>query len=288
MKKIILGIIGGLIIVVIAGGVWLYTGKFNSSKAKAFEKLSLPVAVAGSKTVSGKEFMSRLHLAEILYKGDKTYDATATENQILDELIDSTKLQQIAAAHKVTVSSKDINDEYQGIVGQFAGGDESKFKDILSQTYQLSIDEFKNKVIMPDALKTNLTIWYDGQKDLNKAQFAQAQTLLDKLAAGQPFEDMVKAYTQDPATKDLGGDVGSVKLSQLSPEFQGPISSAKAGDQLTIISRFGIHIVKVVDINKTGDEATYHLQQVYIKEDGFQAWYSQQADAIKTHKLLKF
>lgn len=288
MKKILYGVIGAVIIVIIAGAAWLYTGKLSQAKIKVFKKFPLPVAVAGNSFVNGQEFIARFELAQILYKDDPTYKAADTENQILDELIDGVKLKKLAAAHNITAASGDIDAEYKGIVTQYAGGDDSKFVGLLDQTYHLSISDFKLKVILPDVLKTNLNIWYNGQRDLNKAAFDLEQSLQDKLKQGQAFEDVVKAYTQDAATKDFGGDVGSVKLSELATEFKSGLANAKAGDQVTITSRDGIHIVKVVEIDKSGTEPAYHLQQIFIKEDGFDAWYAQQTAAIKTHKLVKF
>ncbi len=288
MKKIVLGVLGIIIIVILIAGGWLYIGKFTESKAKAFKKLSLPMASVGSQTISGHDFFSRFELAEELYKNEADYNKTQTESDILNQLIDDAKLRAIARTHGITVSQNDIDTQYQAVVDQFGSGDAGKFTETLRDTYHLTPEEFKAKVLTSDILQTNLNVWFNGQKDLNKAAYDQLQQLQSKLDQGQPFEEVVKAYTQDEATKDFGGDTGFVKLSELAPEFRAPLEKAKAGESVVIVSRYGLHIVKVVEIDTSGTEASYHLQQIFVKVDGFDDWYAKQADTIKARKLVKF
>ncbi len=287
-KKIIWIVVGVIVVAVIAAGVWLYTGKFNEAKAKVFKKLSLPVALVSNKTVSGKEFLARYELAQTLYKDDATFDKNDAQNQILDQLIDDAKLRTIAASHQIIVSPDQVDTEFKGVVDQFAGGDEGKFAELLQQSYRLTAQEFKDKVLTSDILKTNLTVWYNSQKDLNKAAYDQEQKLIGLLDQGQSFEDVVKTYTQDEATKDFGGDTGFVKVSELAPEFKAQLANTQSGDRVLIVSRYGLHILKVIEIDKSGDEPSYHLQQLFIQETGFDDWYNKQADSIKARKLIKF
>ncbi len=287
-KKIIWGVVAVIVLALIALGVWLYTGKFNATKAKAFKKLSLPVALVSNKLVSGREFLARYELAQTLYKDDPEFKQDETQNQILDQLIDDQKLHLVAAQHNVTASPEEVNTEFKGVLDQFASGDESKFAELLDQSYHLTPQEFKDKVLASDILKTNLTIWYNAQKDLSPAAYEQVQKLQAMLDQGQAFEDVVKVYTQDEATKDFGGDTGFVKIAELAPEFKAPLANAQAGDRIVVVSRYGLHILKVVEVDKSAEEPSYHLQQLFIQVLGFEDWYNKQVDSIKARKLIKF
>lgn len=287
MKKIVISVIGVIVVVIIIAGVWLYTGNFNATKAKAFKQLSLPVALVNSRLVSGREFMHRFELAELLYKDDPTYKSEDSQKQILQQLIDNAKLSTVAKAHDIKATNEDINNQYQAIVQQFAQGDEARLEELLKEDYHLGPEDFKDKVIKPDVMLTNLTIWYHNQKDLNQAAYAKEKELLDKLDSGTSFEEVVKAYTQDEATKDFGGDMDFVKLSELAPEFRNAVKDAKNGDRLTVVSRYGLHILQVIEIDRSQGEPSYHLQQIFIEGNKFEEWYMQQADAVKAIKLIK-
>jgi len=287
MKKVLLGVLIAIIVVILGASAWLYTGKFNPAKAKVFKALSLPVALVKGSFIGSHEFLNRVELAQLLAQSDPSFNSADTQGQILDQLIATAKLEIVAKSHNVTASQADIDDEYKAVVGQFAGGDEGKFTDMLNQAYHLMPDQFKAKVVQPDVLKTNLTIWFNQQQNLNQDAYNKQKDLLAKLDQGQAFDDVVKAYTQDEATKDFGGDAGFIRLSQLSPEFRTALTNAKAGGRVNIVSRYGLHIVQVVDVDKTGSEPSYHIKQLYIKESDFDAWYNQQAGKISSHKLIK-
>lgn len=288
VKKVILGVIGVVVIVVVIAAGWLYFGQFNDAKAKAFRKVSLPMATVGSQVIGSHEFYSRFDLAESLYKSDPGYNSNETKGQVLDQLIDDAKLRMVAADHNIKASQEEIDAQYKAVVDQYSGGSEDQFIQTLNETYHLTPTEFKEKVLTSDILQTNLNVWFNSQKDINKTAYDQLQGLQDKLQQGQAFEDVVKAYTQDEATKDFGGDTGFVKLSELAPEFQKPLQGTKAGDTITVVSRYGLHIVKVVEIDKSGSEPSYHLQQLFVQIGGFEDWYTKQTDAIKSRKLVKF
>lgn len=49
---------------------------------------------------------------------------------------------------------------------------------------------------------------------------AQAQTVREKLLAGEPFEKLAAQFSDDFATKDLGGDLGTVRRGRLAKSLE--------------------------------------------------------------------
>jgi parvulin-like peptidyl-prolyl isomerase len=287
MKKIIISIVVVLAVIVVGFGVWLYTGKFTSAKATVFDKASLPVAMVNSRLISAKDFLQRYNVAKELAKSDDSIKPQEVQGQILDQLVDNEKLEILSDRNNVTVTDQEIEDQYKGVVGQFTG-DEESFSQALKETYGLSVEDFKSSVIRPDVLRSNLNIWFNGQESLNQEAYGKRKELLDKLAQGKSFEDVVKEYTQDEATKQFGGDAGFVAESELSPEFRQGLKEVKSGDQLNIVSRYGLHIVKVPEVNREQGEAKYHILQIFVQQDGFEQWYAQETGKISSRKLVKF
>ncbi len=275
-----------IIIAIIAFGVWLYTGSLTQAKQNIFKKTSLPVAMVGNHFISGKEFVNRLELAKSLLQGEKSFDENQVKNQIITQLEENQKLAAVAQAHGVSVSADAVDSEYKVFVQNFAKGDDKKFEDTLNKTYKLSPSDFKAKVLQPDLLTTALTVWYNKQESLNSATFKKQKGIQAKLDAGTPFSDVAKALSEDETTKQLGGDTGFVASADLLPEFGSELKGLKLNDQKQIISRFGIHTVKVLEIDPA-NASRYHLAQIFVKGAGYEKWYADQAANIKTRNFIK-
>src|SRR5690606_1188450 len=64
----------------------------------------------------------------------------------------------------------------------------------------------------------------------------------------RPFEDLVKLYSDDVATKETGGDIGFQSRVTLAPMIYEEAVAMKPGEIKGLIeTRFGFHIIKVLD-----------------------------------------
>lgn len=286
-------VIAGIIIVlalVIAGGLaWLYTGNLSDTKSKVFTTVPLPAALVDMKFVSGKSVIERMELANQL-SGAQGVEATIGAGEIYDQLLDVKKIEALASQRNLSVTNEAIDEEYKNIIDQYAAGDEEGFKTELQKTYQMTPDEFKQQVIRQELLQSELSIWYNKQENLNKATYDTTRDLQSKLDSGQSFDDVAKEFTQDEATRDFAGDSGMIAYNDLLPEFRSELQDAKVGDTKMIVSRFGNHILKVLEINNDGEngEKQIHLQQIFVKQVGFTEWLTTESANIRVIKLLKF
>lgn len=75
-----------------------------------------------------------------------------------------------------------------------------------------------------------------------------AEDLYKRLQQGQPFAELAKQYSDDPASGSQGGDLGWVQSGQMVPEFEQVMNDTKVGQiSEPFQSRFGWHILKVRD-----------------------------------------
>lgn len=286
----ILGGAIGVIVLVIAGGLaWLYTGQTSAAKEKVFNVLPLPAAIVDMKFVSAKESLARIALAKQLVE-TQGMGIEANPTETYDQLIEIKQLSAIASRHKVSVSQAEVDEEYNNIVKQYAQGDAEKFKTELEKTYQMSPEKFKAEVITQELEQSGLSLWYSKQEDLNKDSYAKAKDLQSKIEGGQNFDEVATQYTQDEATKDFAGDSGVIPFDDLLPEFREQLKDAKVGDVKLATSRFGIHILKVLELNNDGENGAkqIHLQQIFVKQVGFAEWLKNETDGLRVVKLLKF
>lgn len=287
--KIILGIIAVLAIIIAGGLIWIYTGSISSAKEKVLKAIPLPAAIVDMKFVPAKTIIERIALSKQLLEEQGLGDQ-ADSTKTFDQVIDTKKLQAVAGQHNVKATTTDIDEEYKNIVNQYGGGDENAFKEELNKVYHMSPEKFKDEVIRQQVLQSNLLLWYTQQEDLNKKAYETARDLQNKLNSGQSFDDVARVYTQDEATKEFAGDSGILPYDDLLPEFRDQLAESKVDDTKLIASRYGLHLIKVLELNNDGANGAkqIHLQQVFVQQEGFPEWLTSQVDNIRVIKLLQF
>jgi peptidyl-prolyl cis-trans isomerase C/peptidyl-prolyl cis-trans isomerase D len=85
--------------------------------------------------------------------------------------------------------------------------------------------------------------------EMRESVHKRALEILDDVKKSKrPFEELVKLYTDDLATKDAGGDIGFQSRVTLSPTLYDIAVNMKVGEVKGLIETpFGYHIIKLVD-----------------------------------------
>ena len=65
------------------------------------------------------------------------------------------------------------------------------------------------------------------------------------MQAGGSWADLAKKNSDDPGSKDSGGELGFAQRGKMVPEFDNAIFTQKVGDIAIVKSSFGYHIVQV-------------------------------------------
>jgi len=75
----------------------------------------------------------------------------------------------------------------------------------------------------------------------------KAKRVAELARSGADFLELVKVHSDDPGTKDNGGDLGWFGRDRMPKEFEEAVFGAKPGDLVgPVKSQFGYHIIKVV------------------------------------------
>jgi peptidyl-prolyl cis-trans isomerase D len=85
---------------------------------------------------------------------------------------------------------------------------------------------------------------------------AKAEGILKQLQAGGNWTDLAKQNSDDPGSKDSGGELGFAQSGRMVPEFDKAIFGQKIGEIKIVKSQFGYHIVQVEE------RQTAHSQQL--------------------------
>jgi peptidyl-prolyl cis-trans isomerase D len=75
---------------------------------------------------------------------------------------------------------------------------------------------------------------------------AKAQDVLDQLHKGGNFAELAKKYSDDPGSKDQGGELGFIKHGVTVPAFEQAAFSLQPGQTSGLVkTQFGYHIIQV-------------------------------------------
>lgn len=102
----------------------------------------------------------------------------------------------------------------------------------------------------------------------NNQQKQKAQDLLKQIQNGADFSELAKQNSEDPGSKDQGGDLGFVKRGTFVPEFDRVLfdSNLNPGQVYpqVVETQFGYHIIKLLEVRGDGDNKEVHAQHILL------------------------
>ena len=90
-----------------------------------------------------------------------------------------------------------------------------------------------------------ITVPANADAKTDAAARAKAEDILKQIKAGANFADLAKKDSDDPGSKNSGGELPFAQHGTMVPEFDKAIFSQKIGDTEIVKSQFGYHIVQV-------------------------------------------
>jgi peptidyl-prolyl cis-trans isomerase D len=118
--------------------------------------------------------------------------------------------------------------------------------DQLKLQYQQNIQQYQvpNRVHVEHILLMTV-----GKTDAEVDEIKKkAEDVLKQAKKGGKFEDLAKKYSEDPGTKDKGGDLGWLVQGQTVAEFEKAAFSLPKGQISDLVrTQYGFHIIRVMD-----------------------------------------
>src|ERR1700730_16894135 len=118
--------------------------------------------------------------------------------------------------------------------------------DELKAQYQQNIQQYQvsNRVHAEHILLMTV-----GKTDAEVEEIRQkAEDVLKQAKKVGNFEELAKKYSEDPGSKDKGGDLGWITQGQTVPEFEKTAFSLDKGKFSDLVkTQYGFHIIKVLD-----------------------------------------
>lgn len=94
------------------------------------------------------------------------------------------------------------------------------------------------------------------------AALAEAEEVLRKLREGEDFERLARLHSDDPGTKNRGGDLGWFRQGDMVPEFSDVAFSLRPGMTSGIVeTMYGFHIIRLEKVKGAERQARHILIQ---------------------------
>ncbi len=229
--------------------------------------LPFPVAKAGKHFVAYENYLFELRHYMHYYQSQQKLDFKSEsgkqqlsdfKKRALGEVVDAAYVKELADKQHISVSDKEVNDEIAIVRTQNRlGGSDKVFEDVLKDYWGWSVDDFKRE------LKQQLL----AQKvvsNLDTATNDRAAAALNEIKSGVDFAAVAKKYSDDPTTKDTGGDLGQVDRTNrdLSAETVEALFKLQPGQYSGIIN-LGYTLEIVKNLEAQGDKI--HAAHIMLK-----------------------
>lgn len=193
------------------------------------------------------------------------------EKDVLNKMYEDVVIMKLAHEQGIAVTREAAHDGVRRKLEEY-GGTAENVEASLDRLYGWTMDDFEEKVVLPDLYKERLIEKYDKNTEYKAQAEKRIQEASKALGSGVSFDEAVMRYSEG-RTKSEGGELGWFLLKNLSKALQAPVAKQKvgvAGDVLE--SEIGFHIIVVEEIRQEGSQTLYRLRQIFAKKKTAADW----------------
>lgn len=234
-------------------------------------------------------------------------------HQVLDQMIGTRLLYEEAKVEGLAAADVDVDKRYQEVRAGFKGDDKA-FNDLLTQRgltvaalkagikENLSIEKLVTTKVLPGIQVSDQAVkqFYDDHKAQmarpeqfkashiligvkkdaapaeREAAKKKAEALLVQLKSGGDFAKLAKENSDDPGSKEHGGELPWLEPGQTVPEFEKAAMALKPGELSSVVeTQFGYHILKLgehraagpVPLEEAKERIVAHLRRQAVSEN---------------------
>lgn len=124
--------------------------------------------------------------------------------------------------------------------------------DIYRDGYSFKVARLVDSRMLPDSVKArHILVSPRGQTvEAREKAKAKADSIMNVLKRGASWNELARKFSDDPGSKDKGGDLGWFPSGMMVPEFDKAAFNAIKGDLQVVETQFGYHILQVTEKGK--------------------------------------
>lgn len=214
------------------------------------------------------------------------------QQQILDQLINLELIRQLAKSEGLDqVTEADIDAEVEKNKAEIASSATYASWEEFLQLNELTEESFR-RYVRDSVVINRMFEAHGGPSEVEQVHAlhilvedeATGKEVLEKLAAGEKFEDLAAQYSIDTGSKDQGGDLGWFPKGLMVSEFEEAAFALEPGETSALVqTQFGYHIIRVVE---KGIRELDPDIKVQVQEEAFNQWFDEQKAKATIETLL--
>ena len=135
---------------------------------------------------------------------------------------------------------------------------EDKLK-VTTDDCQKFYNENRSKFAIPEQVRASHILILcpaEATAEVKTQKLAQVQATLALVKGGESFADVARKFSEDPGSKEQGGDLGFFARGRMVPEFE-TAAFALATNQVSdvVTTHYGYHIIKAVERKPAGERS---------------------------------
>ena len=241
---------------------WDLDDPFSRGLASA---IGLPAAIVNGRFVPLRNFYERSDMVMDLRQVGGSNSGISSQD-LLTDLVREELVRELAARNQITVSSTQLALYAEYLTRSIAGGGDL-------QKFGLSADQFMNDFALPDYLKSLVAIRYlleHGGKTAEEAQEARVQIVSGTMT----FADAATKYSDDEASKYLGGDIGFWEQTDLPPWEGTAVFGLDLGEvSEVVVSPDGYRIFTVTARDEDSNPPQLQVRQIFFADHSFDEFF---------------
>lgn len=233
------------------------------------------VATVNGEKITKEQYERRLKEEKTAYEQRGAVPADLSK-QVLDMLINEKIISQLAEEQGITISETDTKEEVKTFIKNL--GSEEKFQEFLKKegmsekSFYERIKQRKTEDALENKVAKNIKVseeealrYFDNNREQfnepEKVRFRHiliktekrteeqakkiAQEIINELEKGDDFIKLAKEKSEDPASKDNGGEY-EISRGQMAEEIEKIVFSLKPGTitKTPVKTQFGYHVIK--------------------------------------------
>ena len=206
----------------------------------------------------GLDLQGGIHLE---YKADLSQISSDKNDEAMQAVQDviERRVNAFGVAEPVIYTTKS-GDEHRLVVELAGVKDINQAKDMIKETPFLEFKEEgkdKSKEIPQQIIN-----------QLNDKAKQKAGEILKKALAGEDFASLAKENSEDPGSKDNGGEYDFVKKGDFVPEYETAIFKIKDGEiyPSLVETQYGWHIIKRIAVKGEGDDQEFKSAHILFSK----------------------
>ena len=271
--------------------VLLSIGIYRQSPTSSFVRkvtsiIPYPAVIVDGDIITINDFLKERDSFEsyIASMGETALTEEVLEEMIIDTLVNKSVMWKLTEPYNVEIDLEEVDSYYDDLVEDQGGREQ--FKEQLSENFGWEEAEFKERVVRSIVLALQMTDAVLVDQETQSERTSEANKAYNRLASGESF-DIVAKEVNSMYQEGINGDLGYLRLSDISPEWQSVLKDLPVGVYSEVSDQYEhLIIFTILDRITAGEDTQLHVSAVVVPKKSLSDVITEYLETAKIRKFI--